>query len=351
MSDEKTTKKPGLLKRNILGVQADTISKVAAQIAAAESAKIVETEIRQIPISNIKIWDEQPRTVHLTMEDIFRGFILNEDKKYGKKVEELEGIISLAFSIKYFGLLNPPVAYALPGKTVQLISGQRRTMAMIYAIFHISDASTESEINKFELLINENPDPEVLEIERISVKVFLRKPEDITKERMGILDNVQRADLSIADKLRWAINHSNELEKHDKSLRWRDLVSILALSRSQSYEWLSIIQNRKDYYVSLLIEKVINEQATFGRLLELSKADVETRKKLFNTWYGDRPVPDSNRKFSLGKTDNYNAIKKLVLNNVDESIKNEFEALDWNDPKLAKKGFAEFLNYWIKKNG
>jgi len=113
---ETTNKKPSILKRNPIGVQASTISKVASQIAAAESAQTQEYEVRQVILADIQLWEEQPRKFHLKLQDVWKGEILKEDKFYNKKNEELEGIISLAMSLKEFGMLNPPLAYALPGK-------------------------------------------------------------------------------------------------------------------------------------------------------------------------------------------------------------------------------------------
>ncbi|WP_157199148.1 hypothetical protein [Methylomonas koyamae] len=59
MNEEGLPRKPGLLKRNAVGVQPGTISKVAAQIAAAENAKQQEYELRQVPLADIQLWEDQ----------------------------------------------------------------------------------------------------------------------------------------------------------------------------------------------------------------------------------------------------------------------------------------------------
>jgi hypothetical protein len=46
-------KRPALLKRAKPGVQAETISKVAAKVAAAESATTHEYDMRQVALANI----------------------------------------------------------------------------------------------------------------------------------------------------------------------------------------------------------------------------------------------------------------------------------------------------------
>lgn len=345
-------KKPVVLgKRQPLGVQAETITKVAAKIAAAESAITQEYEIRQVPLADIQFWDDQPRTFLLKLEDVYRGEILINDALYKEKIEELDGIIALAMSQKEFGILNPPLAYALPGKKVQLMGGQRRTMAAIYALFHLQTSLDEDDNAYHEIIVNSDPDLSCLEKERIAVKVFFKKPNDLTLERLGIVDNVQRTELPIGDKLKWLLKFAEQREGKGGEIRWRDLVDTLGLSRSQAYEWLAVVQSRHNEYVKKIIEKVFLGTATFSRLLEIAKADSALRELMFNKWYGTRPVPDAPAPISLGKTANLNALRTLVLANVEGDIKQRFASIDWGNPKIVKKGFAEFLEYWESKHG
>jgi len=340
-----------LIKRNTLGVQTGTINRVAEKIAAAESATLQEYELRQITISDIELWDDQPRKFHLNLEDIYRGKVLESDDNYKIKSEQFEALIGLSMSIKEFGILNPPLALALPGKKVQLLGGQRRVMAFIFAIFHIRSVENENEEAYYEVVTNPDPDLSLLDIERIEVKVILRRPDELTKERMAMIDNMQRVDLTIGDKLRWLISFADRRESYDKKLKWRDLIDTLGVSRSQAYEWLAIVDSRKDVYVMEVIKKVISNLVSFGKLLEIVKTDPELRKVLHDKWFGDRPVPDNIRRVSLGKTDNLKALRTLVLTNSDGEIKEHFEALNWDNPKNAKKGFEEFLIYWERKHG
>lgn len=345
-------KKPMVLgKRQPLGVQAETISKVAAKIAAAESAITQEFDIRQIALSDIQFWEEQPRTFELKIDDIYRGEIRADDPLYEAKSEKLEGIIALAMSLKEFGILNPPIAYALPGKRIQLMGGQRRTMAAIYSLLHIQSCLDEDENEYHEIVINRDPDLSLLDRERISVKVFFKKPNDMVLERLGIVDNVQRSDLPIGDKLRWLLKFADKREGKGRGIGWRDLVDTLGLSRSQSYEWLTVVQSRNDEYVKKIIDKVFLGTTSFSRLIEISKADSFERELIYNKWYGSRTEPDKNSPISLGKTGNLNALKRLVLSNVEGEIKERLESIDWNNAKSVKKGFAEFLEYWVSKHG
>lgn len=352
MNTESTTKRPGvLIKRKPLGVQTGTINRVAEKIAAAESATLQEYELRQITISDIELWNEQPRKFHLNLEDIYRGKILESDDNYKVKSEQLEALIGLSMSIKEFGILNPPLALALPGKKVQLLGGQRRVMAFIFSIFHIRSIENENHEGYNEIIINPEPDMSLLHIERIEVKVILRRPDELTKERMAMIDNMQRVDLTIGDKLRWLISFADRRESFGKKIKWRDLIDTLGVSRSQAYEWLAIVDSRKDAYVMEVIKKVISNLVSFSRLLEIVRADPELRKILHDKWFGDRPAPDKIPRISLGKTDNLKALRTLVLTNSDGDVKDHFESINWDNPKNAKKGFEEFLIYWERKHG
>ena len=343
-------KKPGLLKRN-RGVQPGTINKVAAQVAAAESAETHEYEQRQVPLTNIHLWDDQPRSFQLTLEDIYRGHIKSDDELVEQKQNELEGIIGLAMSQKAFGILNAPLAYALPGKAVQLMGGQRRTMAAIFAVLHIRTTMGSDDIPKHDIKLSESPDLESLQIERIAIKVFVKKPDELVLESIGIADNVQRTDLPISDKLRWVVKFATQKESKGLDIGWRDLVDTLGLSRSQAYEWLKVVNSRTDIWVEKVIEMVIAGKVPFKKLSDLAAAEESERESLFQSWFEDRPASDRNSRVSLGTTDNLNALRSLVLANVSEQQKAQFEQIDWNKPKEAKKGFTAFLKNWEESHG
>ena len=343
-------KKPGLLKRN-KGVQPGTINKVAAQVAAAESAETHEYELRHVPLANIHLWDDQPRSFQLSLEDIYRGNIKSDDELVEQKQNELEGIIGLAMSQKAFGILNAPLAYALPGKAVQLMGGQRRTMAAIFAVLHIRTTMGSDDIPKHDIKLSESPDLESLQIEKIAIKVFVKKPDELVLESIGIADNVQRTDLPISDKLRWVVKFATQKEGKGLDIGWRDLVDTLGLSRSQAYEWLKVVNSRTDIWVEKIIEMVIVGKAPFKKLSDLAAAEVSERESLFKSWFEDRPASDRNSRVSLGTTDNLNALRSLVLANVSDQQKAQFEQIDWNKPKEAKKGFTEFLKSWEESHG
>ncbi|MEN8132945.1 MAG: hypothetical protein ABFS45_22765 [Pseudomonadota bacterium] len=341
-------KKPGMLRR---GVQPGTIDKVAAQVAAAESAETHEYEVRHVPIANIHLWENQPRTFYLTMEDVCRGSVDSTDEFVEQKKDELEGIIGLAMSLKEFGMLNAPLAYALPGKRVQLLGGQRRTMASVFALFHICTTIGSDDVPRHDVEINAVPDRSLLVAERIAVKVFSRKPDEITVERIGMADNVQRTELPIADKLRWLIKYADKMEGRGREVEWRDLVDTLGLSRSQAYEWVKVVKARKDKWVHKVVEMVLLSETSLKRLTEIAAAEAAHRESIFRAWFEKRPTPDIKHRVSLGVSSNLHAIRNLVLENVEEAERKRFDQIDWSKPKEVKKAFTEFMKYWEEKHG
>jgi hypothetical protein len=348
-----TDRKPGMLinkkKKQSpyrLGVQPGTIDKVASQVAAAETTDTDEYEVRYVALANIQLWEDQPRTFHLTLSDIYRGRIEPDDEHVLEKQDELEGITGLAMSIKEFGMLNAPLAYALPGKAVQLMGGQRRTMASIFALFHIRTTMGEDDVPRHDVEICEEPDLTRLESERIELKVFIRKPEDIKQQQIGMADNVQRTELPIADKLRWVIRFADMVETRGREIDWRDLVDTLGLNRSQAYQWVKIVKARDDIWVRKVIEKVLTGETPLNKLTEIAAVEPVHRESMYRMWFDKRPTSDNKPRVSLGVTSNLSALRSLVLENVEETQRHQFDQIDWTKPKEVKKAFAAFLKYW-----
>jgi hypothetical protein len=344
-------KRPGLLKRRVKGVQTETIDKVAAQVAAAESAEVQKYETKHVPLGRIKIWEDQPRTFLLTLDDVYRGSILPDDEDAEIKQDELERLIGLAMSLREFDMLNSPLAYALPGQFVQLLGGQRRTMASILALFHIKTTIGDDDIARHDFVVNDNPNMELLESERIVVKVFNKKPDELTLERISMVDNVQHAELPVSDKLNWLIRFANMKEERGRRVEWRDLVDTMGLSRSQSYALLKVVETRQDPWVQKVLEKVRNEQCALKHLTAISAAEEADREGMYKALFEARPTSDKTKRVSLGVTDNLPALKHLVLSNVSDDDMSRFDSIDWNKPKMVKKAFADFLEYWVEKHG
>jgi hypothetical protein len=343
-----TKKRPGLIRR---GVTQGTIDKVAAKVTAAENAETQEFEMRQVALSRVKLWEEQPREFRLTLDDIYRGEIDDHDGYADVKKNELEGIIGLAMSLCAFGMLNAPLAYALPGRDVQLLGGQRRTMASIFALFHIESTIGPEETSSQKVVINTNPDMEKLDVARILIKVYSRRPDGLKMDEVGMIDNSQRSELPVTDRLRWALKYADKKESMGLEVKWRDMADTLGLNRSQAYQWQKVVSSRTDEWVAKIIARVLNDSEPFQRLSEIAAAEPGDRGAIYRSWFESRPTPDNKKKVSLGVSSNLPALRSLILSNVSGEAKDAFANIDWNNPKLVKKAFSNFLKIWEENHG
>ena len=333
--------------RKKIGVQKNTIDNVADKVLAAQSAETKEYKVQQIPLANIEFWKDQPRSSHLTKEDLYKGSIDKNDEFFQEKNEELEGIIGLALSIADFGIINDPVVYALPGKNVSLLGGHRRTMAVIFGLFHIKKSFDEADnVVVCDIEINPEPDLSLLETTQIDVKIFQRKLDKLTIERLGMADNAHRKDLPIKDKLVWLVRFSDIKESMGGVVQWRDLIDTIDLKRSQAYEWVKVAHNRKNTWIEKTIHHVIQEELPLNKLIELASIDEKEREALYKSWFKKRPTSDKPKKVSLGVSTNFSAIKSLVMKNIGDEHQEIFDKYDWEKQKDVKKAFSDFLQIW-----
>ncbi len=341
-------KRPGLVKR---GVSQGTINKVAAKVTAAENAEMQEFEMRQVALARIRLWEKQPREFHLTINDICRGEIDEHEVYAVEKKDELEGVIGLALSLCAFGMLNAPLAYALPGRDIQLLGGQRRTMASIFALFHIKTTIGTDGLPRQQVEINASPDMEKLNSERILVKVFSRKPDLLKIEEVGMIDNSQRAELPVTDRLRWALKYAEMKEDSGHEVKWRDMSDTLGLNRSQAYQWQKVVNARNDEWVGKVAHKVLNSSFAFQKLSEIAAAEPADRKELYLSWTKKSPTSDKKNRVSLGVSSNLPAIRNLILSNINDKSRDAFDNIDWDNPKMVKKAFTGFLKLWEEEHG
>ncbi len=336
-------KRPAIVRR---GAQTKTIDNVAAQVLAAETAHQQEYESRQVPLSQINLWETQPRDTKLTLDEIYRGSVDPRDKDAKRKVIELDSIIGLALSIKELGMLNEPLAYSLPGKAVQLMGGERRTMAAIFGALHTKVVHSGNNSTHYEVEIDASPDLDILHSERISVKCYSKKPDDLTLEQIGMADNSQRKSIPVADKLSWLLRFNDRKESLGQTLTWNELVDTMGLNRSQAFKWLKVIKARSDVWVGKVIELVLAEKTSLNKLTDIAEAAEADREELFNRWFGKPNKVTKASTVSLGVATNMGALKTLILKNVGKESQAQFEAVNWEKPREVKKAFAQFLENW-----
>lgn len=130
-----------------------------------------ELRIDVIPIRKIEVDPENPRDLALTFDDLQNG-ISESDTQYTRKSEEMIGLQTIANSIRDQGIINPIVVYKF-GEKYRLVAGERRTLASILA--------GKSEIQ---------------------AKILDSKPSELKISLLQWIENVERADLSLWERLR-----------------------------------------------------------------------------------------------------------------------------------------------------
>lgn len=130
-----------------------------------------ELRVEVIPIKKIDTDPENPRDLMLTLQDMFQG-INERDEHHARKVEELTSLQTIANSIRDQGIINPIVVYK-HGERYRLVAGERRTLASVLA-------------GKAD----------------IQAKILETKPNDLKISLLQWIENVERSDLSLWERLR-----------------------------------------------------------------------------------------------------------------------------------------------------
>lgn len=138
-------------------------------IAAKNHSGDLHVEV--IPLRKIELDPDNPREIMLTLNDLQEGFSAQDDC-YEQKQAELAALQTLAHSIKEQGVINPILVYK-QGEKYRLIAGERRTLASCIA-----------------------------KKEDIQAKVIDKKPDPLKLSLLQWIENIERTDLSLGERLR-----------------------------------------------------------------------------------------------------------------------------------------------------
>lgn len=130
-----------------------------------------ELRVDVISLKKLELDPENPRDMLLTLEDAQRE-LSEDDKDYARKSQEKDSLQTLANSIKTQGILNPIIVYKY-GDKYRLIAGERRSLASTLA------GKTD-----------------------IQAKVLDSKPNELKISLLQWMENVERKDLSLWERLR-----------------------------------------------------------------------------------------------------------------------------------------------------
>jgi ParB family transcriptional regulator, chromosome partitioning protein len=297
-----------------------------------------------IPLSRITLDSNNPRELSISLEDIRNG-ISEEEKKLlnDKQGEDLEKLQSLAESIKKVGVRHAIEVYK-DGSNYKIISGERRFLASYLA------KKTD-----------------------IQARILEHKPSELDLKLLQWIENIERADLSLWERVNNVMQLTNSYEnQYKEKVTAQKLGDILGCSRQHSTKLLAIVHADDIVLKALKSNKLGNLDKT-AFIARTEK--VELREILLNACINGASLENlqkiscfqENKKLNkhiekkkksavyinLGHTNNIFSVK-LLMESVLGTEKyskyaEQFVNIDWSKLSAVNNAFKLFLKI-VDKN-
>ncbi len=302
-----------------------------------------ELRVEIIPLKKIELDPENPRDLILSFEDLHHG-LDKEDKDYSRKSEEKSSLLSLANSIHEQGIINPIVVYKF-GDKYRLVAGERRTLASILA------KKTD-----------------------IQAKILDKKPNDLKISLLQWMENVERKDLSLWERLKNLEKIISSFLKCDNegiaTVMPVELSRLLGCSLPHAMNYCAVLKADNQVKELIRSNKIKNLEkaallstiksnelkisaieaclngATLKKLKSLSSQD-KFKKKFAIKTMNPRTQGRQASLVNLGSTKKINVARIIV----DSVLKNEkllhlnqyFSDLNWTDYNAINHAFRQLL--------
>jgi ParB family chromosome partitioning protein len=267
------------------------------------------------------------------------GGVSKEDPLYLTKLQELEKLTTLAETIKKKSLLNPVVAYK-EGENYRLLAGERRFLASLIA-----------------------------KKEDIQARVLNEKPSNLDLRLLQWIENTEREDLSLKDRIgniNAVINeycHTRPGTKVTATLL-KDLLNI-SLPQATYYEALTRLPKDLEEQIaqgkinsiekaailakisSVDLRKKVMTLCVEGGNIKQMKALIELEKNATSRLSVNKRQGRAYKQVNMGVTQNTQVIQKIV-NLVIASPQYKhcasfFEKVCWNEYEQASKAFRKLI--------
>jgi len=214
----------------------DGLSETLDSVAADEQAN---GTLETIPLARIVLDPEQPRKLHLSREN--PADIPADDPDADRLRAELASLRELADSIMAEGVLEPIGVYR-HGHDYRLVFGERRVLASKLA-----------------------------GRETILARLLPERPRHVRAQQL--IENVQRSDLTLADRLRGlrAVLMEREAEGHALA-RADDLARVVGWSVPQAYAYWAILHAHDDVHRAI-DAGIVRDVRTARSLAAMGEAD------------------------------------------------------------------------------
>lgn len=291
-----------------------------------------------ISLSRLEVDPENPRSLLLTPQEIISG-LSKEDPLYPAKLQELEKLTTLAETIKKKNLLNPVVVYK-QGEIYRLLAGERRFLASLIA-----------------------------KKEDIQARVLNEKPNSLDLRLLQWIENTEREDLSLKDRIgniNAVINEYCQTKPGTKvtATLLKDLLNI-SLPQATYYEALTRLPKDLEEQIaqgsinsiekaaiiakipSVDLRKKVMTLCIEGANIKQMKALIELEKNAALRLTVEKKKGRAFKQVNMGATQNTQVIQKIV-NLVIASpsyrhFASFFEKICWSEYEQASKAFRKII--------
>lgn len=301
-----------------------------------------ELHVEIISIAKIDLDPENPRDILLSREDVLSG-IQKSDPHYSQKKEELDELYSLSESISSQGLINPVLVYKT-ANNYKLVAGERRLLASVLA-----------------------------KKDSIQAKILDKKPSPLKLSLLQWIENMERADLSLGEKLNniQQIMTALKLEKGTDTISGLELADAIKISKTSAYDYIKAISAPEDIQalvqaghiknlkaISLIMEAAspLKEQ-----LIEMSMAGegIDRMQKFIKTFTmasAVKPASTKGRpveKISFHATKNTQVaraiVESIIKNPSLAHLESVFSEIQWNNTATINLAFKKLITVLEKE--
>lgn len=326
-------------KKRKFGIPNSLSKGLSNTINMAENHK-VDFKNAVVPISYIEPDPNNPRRMNITLKEL-KGELKKTDKDYDVKLDEMEALQELSWSIQQKGLINPVTLYQ-NGNKYRLVAGERRYLASLLA-------------NKSEM----------------EARIYKTKPTEKELKLVQWIENTAREDLCLSDRIANIESIISYFESGIKKEKFgvKNLMELTGLSQRNAYRYLAILNNAKvrTLVSSGVISSLsaahslagIKDATKFSAALEMYKEGmsveailktIKTQKNVSKT-SSNKSVEKRGRSatcVNLGKVAHTQVVKvmvdALVKTPAHSHLGDIFADVDWGDFKEVSQSFKKLLS-------
>lgn len=328
-----------MTKRKVFGISKDLNEGMSQTINAAKN-NAGQLRYEVIPLSKIKLDPSNPRKLALKLDDIKEDIVLeSHDPLYDRKKKELDGIKSLATSIKKQGVRNAVEVYK-DGVHYRLISGERRVLASLLA-------------GK----------------EDIPARIIDDQPSEFDIRYLQWIENIEREDLSIWERLQNVQQLITAYAQNEQVTVTATLLKdLIGCSLPHAMTYLAVLQAPMD--VQQLLQENVLTNLEKAALLSKTQ-DPSLRAQLVKACVQDnlplaalkkialdhgkpaikpimpKRVGRTAKRITLGYTTQILVVQKLMTSALSlpefATHSDHFASLDWNNLADVSKAFQKLI--------